>query len=170
MRTLETFNVVSLPLLWAPSEPVPLLFFIFNLFFSWRNISVQCRVGICQTTTQLSYNCTYIPTLFNLPSLPHLTPLGYQEHQAELLALYNIYLTHDSAYMSVPLSQLFPPSASPPVSRSPFMSSFLSCKYVHQHSWGALKTCKLLWIQGWQKLPNFSHHLIPVKLVLPGKY
>ena len=101
----RNFNVVSLPLLWAPSEPVPLLFFIFNLFFSWRNISVQCRVGICQTTTQLSYNCTYIPTLFNLPSLPHLTPLGYQEHQAGLLVLCNIYLTHDSAYMSVPLSQ-----------------------------------------------------------------
>ena len=109
MRTLETFSMVSLVLLWAPSELVPVFFlffvFFFNLLFSWRKIAVQCCVGICQTTTQLSYNCTYIPTLFNLPSLPHLTPLGYQERQAELLVLCNIYLTHDSAYMSVPLSQ-----------------------------------------------------------------
>ena len=34
-------------------------------FFNWRKIALQCR-----TTTWISHNCTCVPSVFTLPSLP----------------------------------------------------------------------------------------------------
>ena len=55
------------------------------LFFNWRKISLQCWVGFCCTTTWISHNYTYIPSLLSLPPLPHPTPLDNTEQQAGLL-------------------------------------------------------------------------------------
>ena len=48
-----------------------------NLFFNWRKIASQCCVGSCYTTTQISHNYTYIPSLLSLPPIPHHTHLDH---------------------------------------------------------------------------------------------
>ena len=47
--------------------------------FSWRKIALQCCIGfsIQHTTTQISHNFTYIPSLLSLPPLHHLIPLDH---------------------------------------------------------------------------------------------
>ena len=42
---------------------------LFFFFFNWRNIVLQCCVGFCPTTTQISRNYTSITYFLNLPSL-----------------------------------------------------------------------------------------------------
>ena len=39
------------------------------LFISWRKIALQCCVGFCPTTTWISHNYTYIPSVFSLRPL-----------------------------------------------------------------------------------------------------
>ena len=39
-------------------------------FFIWRNIVLQCCVGFCPTTTQISHNYTSITYFLSLPLLP----------------------------------------------------------------------------------------------------
>ena len=47
---------------------------IFYFIFNWRKIPLQCYDDFCHTTTQISHNSTYIPSL---PSSPVcLTPLN----------------------------------------------------------------------------------------------
>ena len=41
----------------------------FNLFFNWRKIALQCCVGFCRTTAQISHNYTHIPSLLSLTPL-----------------------------------------------------------------------------------------------------
>ena len=69
---------------------------------------------------------TYIPSLLGLLStpFPHPTPLGH--HSTNLssrcyIAASPSYLTHISVY--IPVSQLVPPSPSPPVSTCLFSTS-----------------------------------------------
>ena len=50
----------------------------FNLFFNWRKIALQCYVGFCRTTTQMSHNYTSIPSLLASFPAPHATPLAHQ--------------------------------------------------------------------------------------------
>ena len=41
---------------------------IFNLFFNWKKITLQCCVYLCCTTMQISHNYIYIPLPFELPT------------------------------------------------------------------------------------------------------
>ena len=71
------------------------------LFFNWRIIALQCGVGF--------YMYTFIPSLLSLPHLSPPHPSGSSQHWAELPVLYSrlplvICFTHDSVYMSMPLS------------------------------------------------------------------
>ena len=59
------------PALWWP------FFCGTSFFFNWRKIALQCCVGFCHMTVQISHNYTYIPSLLSLPPLPHPTPLGH---------------------------------------------------------------------------------------------
>ena len=74
----------------APEAILPLflkkiLFYLFN----WRIIALQCCVGFCLTTTQISHKCTYTPSLLNLHPTSHPIPLlqVVMERQVELPVL-----------------------------------------------------------------------------------
>ena len=74
-------------------------FFLFNR----RIIALQCCVGFCHTTAWISCKYTYVPSLLNLPSPPHLTLL---EHQVELPVSYSNFplalcLPYGNVYVSV---------------------------------------------------------------------
>ena len=43
--------------------------FFFTLFFNCRTIALQCCVGFCHTTMQISHNYTHITSLLSLPPL-----------------------------------------------------------------------------------------------------
>ena len=45
---------------------VPMAYFIFN----WRIIALQYCIGLCHTTTWISHEHVYVPSLSNLPPLP----------------------------------------------------------------------------------------------------
>ena len=44
-------------------------FFLSVYFFNWRKVALQCCVGFCHTTMQISHNYTYIHSLLSLPPL-----------------------------------------------------------------------------------------------------
>ena len=44
-------------------------YYFFNLFFNWRKIAFQCCVGFCRRAMRISYNYTYITSVFSLPPL-----------------------------------------------------------------------------------------------------
>ena len=48
-----------------------------NVFFNQGKSALQCCVGFCPTTIQISHNYTYITSFLSLPILPHPTPLGH---------------------------------------------------------------------------------------------
>ena len=44
-------------------------------FYNWRKIALQCYIGFCCITKQISHNYTYIPSPLSLPLLPQPHPL-----------------------------------------------------------------------------------------------
>ena len=109
--------------------------------FNWRIIALQCCVGFCHTTVWISPNCVCVCVCMCMYSLPCEPPSPLPSHsklsrsQAGLPLLYSSCplagcFTHDSAHMSVPLSQFVPPSSSPTV--------FTVCSLcLHLHSFPA---------------------------------
>ena len=43
------------------------IFLIFFKFLNWKIIALQCCVGFCHITMQISYNHKYLPSLLRLP-------------------------------------------------------------------------------------------------------
>ena len=62
-------------------------FLSFLLFFSWRNIALQCCVGFCHKTAQIRHNCTYVPPPG--ASLPFASLSGHRRAQAGLPMFYS---------------------------------------------------------------------------------
>ena len=125
---------------------VPHLLFYY-IFFSWKIIVLQCCIGFCHTTVQISHNYIYIyiniSSLIPLSSLPsrsaqrtRLGSLCYQAASYKLSILYLIVCIYIYIYIyvSVLLSQFVLPSHSLAVSTSLFSTSvspFLPRKQVH---------------------------------------
>ena len=110
-------------------------FFSFNLFFNWGKIALQCCVGFCHTTADISHNYTYILSLLSHPPL-HASHPSRSSQSTSLGSLCNsfspaICFTRDSVCTSMPLSLFIPLSLSLTVSMSPFSTSvsppFLPC-------------------------------------------
>ena len=111
-----------------------LYFFIFN----WSIITLYSNDGFCHTSTWISHRHTHVPSLWNLtPSpLPIPPPRVLQSTGLEFPASYSkfplaVYFTHGNVYVSVLLSQVFPPSPFLTVSKSLFFKSvspLLPCK------------------------------------------
>ena len=45
-----------------------------EFIFKWRIIALQCYIGFCHTSTQISHRYMYVPSLLNLPSTLHPIP------------------------------------------------------------------------------------------------
>ena len=106
----------------------------------------NCFTVLCQFLLYNKGNQLYVyiyPFPLGPPSHPSIPPIQVTtEHRAELPVLYNmfplaIYFTHDSVFMSIPISQFIPSSPSSPsstVSTCPFFMSaslLLPWKQVH---------------------------------------
>ena len=79
-------------------------FHFFNVFiFNWRTIVLQCCVGFYHTSTWISYRCTYVPSILNLPSTSHPIPLFQvvTEHQIEPPVLYSKFPLASGLYMVI---------------------------------------------------------------------
>ena len=64
-----------------------------SFFFNWREIALQCFDGFCCTTTQISYNYTYIPSLLSLLTLPASHP-SRSSQSARLGSFFYIATSH----------------------------------------------------------------------------
>ena len=51
--------------------------YFFAFIFSWGETALQCCVGFCHTTTQISHNYTVITSLLRLPPIPLPTLQGH---------------------------------------------------------------------------------------------
>ena len=61
----------------------------FKKFFDWRKVALQCCIGFCHTTTQISHNYIQVPSLSSLPPLsPQPTPLGHHR----MPGLYSLFM------------------------------------------------------------------------------
>ena len=82
------------------------------LFFNWRKITLQCCVGFCYTTTQISHNYTYITSLLSLPPLPPSHP-SRSSQSTQLGSLCYIATSHQLPilYMVIPNTGIQPSSS-----------------------------------------------------------
>ena len=109
--------------------------FFFN--FNWRLITLQYLGGFCHTLTWISHRCTCVPypePLSHLP--PHPIPLGHPSatalstlsHASNLDWRSNLYMI--ILHVSMPFSQIIPPSPSPTESKRLFYT-FVSLLLSH---------------------------------------
>ena len=106
--------------------------FIFTLFY----FTILC--WFCYTLTWIRHGCTWVsnpeppshlpPHIISLdhpragssPCTSPKHPVSYIEHRLAIRFL------HDSIHVSMPFSQIIPPSSSPSESKSPFYTSYTS--------------------------------------------
>ena len=104
-----------------PIWPYLNIFFLFN----WRVIPLNCCVGFCCRTAQISHKYTDMPSLLRLsPTLPNSAPLQViRECQAGTPASSSFpptsYFIHGGVYTSVLVFQFAPPSPDPIVPTRP---------------------------------------------------
>ena len=119
------------------------LFLLIITYFNWKIIALQYCVDFCHITTWIRHRYIYMapPSWASSHLLPHSTSLGYHRaselsflrHTGNSHCLSNF--TYGSAYVSMLISQFFPPTPSLTVSTSlfsMFTSPLLPCKQVHQ--------------------------------------
>ena len=86
------------------------------IYFNWRLITLQYCGGFCHTLTWISHRCTCVPypePLSHLP--PHPIPLGHPSATALSTLSHASSLDwrsvlHMIMYVSMPFSQIIPPS------------------------------------------------------------
>ena len=99
-------------------------FFFFTLFY------FTILYWFCHTLTWIRHGCTWVPK--HEPPLPPPTPYHFSgsspctspKHPVSCIEhRLAIHFLHDSIHVSVPFSQIIPPSPSPTESKSPFYTS-----------------------------------------------
>ena len=96
------------------------LFFFFPLFY------FTILYWFCHTSTWIHHGCTWVPK-HELPSNlpPHIiSPCTSPKHPVSCIKhRLAIHFLHDSIHVSMPFSQIIPPSPSPSESKSPLYTS-----------------------------------------------
>ena len=82
----------------------------------------------CHTLTWIRHRCTWVPNPEHLPLSPHIISLGHPSAPAPsiLYPVLNLdwrFISYMIVYVSMPFSQIIPPSPSPTESKSLFYTS-----------------------------------------------
>ena len=92
----------------------------------------------CHTLTWISHGCTWVPhpgTPLPPPTPYHLSgssPCTSSKHPVSCIKhRLAIHFLHDSIYVSMPFSQIIPPSPSPSESKSPLYTSVSFCFLIY---------------------------------------
>ena len=103
-------------------------------YFNWRLITLQYCIGFCHTSTWIHHGCTCIPhpdPSSHLPSLYH--PSGSSQctspkHPVSCIEPgLAIHFLYDIIHVSMPFSQILPPSPSPTESKNCSIHLCLFC-------------------------------------------
>ena len=84
------------------------IYVLFTFIFNWRKIALQCCVGFCRSTMQISCNYTYITSLLNLPPVPWSCP-SRSSQSTKLGSLYYVVISHQLSilHMAVYICQCY---------------------------------------------------------------
>ena len=92
-------------------------FFLFLIYFNWRLIALRYCGGFCHTFTSISHGRTCVPHPDPPTSLPIPSLRVIPVHQPRAPCLMHRTWTGDLLHVSMPFSQIIPPSPSPTESK-----------------------------------------------------
>ena len=135
------------------------------IYFNWKLIALQCCIGFAihqhESTTGVHVFPiqTLLPTSLPIPSLRAFQYTSPEHPVSCIEPVLVICFTYDNIHVSMPFSQIIPPSPSPTESKRLFYTPVSLLLSRIQDPWGCKESDMTEWLNWTELIQGYCYHL-----------